>query len=502
MTIGRWKHGPLALCLGVSCWWPATALAQDCSDRTKLLSERWFLTKADCGADKLVDAGVKVLSNAGIDLARTALSQYLPGLSELLFGNSDPFADDFAALKLDMEAQADRIIDEMLAQRTRTSTIELLGAMDDMRDFSDDPMFIRATNLGRIAGVDDVLNNLMIDLMWPLAANWSTGVSFNFNFDQMAPEDLDRFHALMQTSGMRAEAFPMSASAEYYAGIVNDYDQPTPGELDSVEAQSHGESLSDLSDLLSDLQLYLNAVSSKNLFRLRSDQRFTQLFSGNACGNFAYTYSKAAIGQDPLAAGSDRYQFYYTDDGLRGTPPSCFGTFAGTGSYRIVQPDGTETTGRTNQSSFVAAIQLGYENNRLLSYQSFLLGAYGAARPAMSRWYRQVNQVAPVLAIDQDLRTALRARANGALVLDALSNTANAALSATDSRAAEDMILESNTGLLYGFELAAAGGADFLHGSGPHPISVVRRFLYGQAGTRVFSEQGAAKFTAINQYYQ
>lgn len=288
----------------------------------------------------------------------------------------------------------------------------------------------------------------------------------------------------------------MHASAEFYAAIVNDLDQPTSAELEEVEELSQSESLSDLEFLLDDLQLYLNALSSKNLFRLRSDQRFTSLASSNACGSFGYTYSKAAIGGDPLAADSERYQFYYTDDGLRGTPPSCFGTYAGTGAYRIVQPDGTETTGRTNHTTFVNNIQLGYGVNKSASYESFLLGAYGAARPALSGWYRLVNRTAPELAIDVDLRAALRARTSAAMVLDGLSNIANAPLSAADWRAAEDMILESTTAPIYVFGLAATGG-DFLNDGGPHPLRVVQRFLYREVGAEVFRKMAAAKFAAI-----
>jgi hypothetical protein len=483
---------------------PASAQAQDCSDKTEFLSDEWILSKMDCGADKLIDKGTSALTDIGVDVLKAAANYYVPGITSLIWNEEDPFAAHFSELKDHMTMEADRIIDEMQRLHRRQQTLDIIGAISSIDDFKDDPLYIRSENLATIQGVDDVLERFAMDLMWPKEATFSENAYFDFDFSEMTPPDVDRLHHLMLTNALRVEFFPLMATAEAYKGIVNDGDHPTTEELALVTQVAAREADSDLNLMLEDLALYFDALSDQDMFRGRSNQRIAweelSIRDERVCGQVSLLFHKAAVGEDPLAT-NDRlsWEFEFADYGRQGTPPGCWGNWSMFGLTLWKDPSGTVHPGTEMQwDDFQVFQNYAYASTQGTGYREFILASYGSARPVIARWYRKIGKNAPRRQIDDDLRLALRGIQPVATMLDAANNLVGGQLSEVDKRAAEDVVLESGFGKLYTFALVVSG-SDYLNDGRPLQVRDMRRFLYGQAGQELVPELAAAKFNAITQ---
>ena len=479
---------------------PAVAHAQDCSDKTEFLSEEWMLAKGDCAADKLIDKGTSALTEIGIDVLKAGMDYYVPGISSVIFKEQDPFAAHFAELKNHMTMEADRIIDEILDQRRRDNTLEVMGALRAMEDFADEPMFLRASKVDSVYQVGEVLERLSMDLMWPSEADWEQDVYFDFDFSEMTPDDIDRVHLVMTTNSLREEYFPQVATAEAYRAIVDDQDDPTLSELLSVADVAATEADGDLELMLEDVSLYFEAIDDKDLFRQRSDQRFKWQGMTTPCIVMGQQLHKAAVGQNPLTTSvRSTWTFYFFGVGRGGTPPGCWGTWT-TGAVTWWEPDGTEhnVAGPITTQEFQLLMQYSDAGLRGKAYLDFLLGSYGTLRPVIASWYRKAGKTAPKLGLDDDLTAALRRNSSVAHLLDKMDELVGGKLSAADKRAAEDIVVASGHGALYTFALAAAV-SDYLNDRRELPLRDMRRFLRGEAGPELVHALAAAKFNAITQ---
>lgn len=488
-----------AACLGALLL-SSNAQAQDCSDETSLLSKEWVLAKADCGADALLEQGVSLLSQVGLNLAKTALDTYLPGISSLLFGGGDPFEKHVKELKAHMEKQTKKIIDEMIADRSRTNSSEFVKALNKLEDFADDPIYVRAATVDTMTSVEDALAGLAVDLMWPAKTDWSKGINFDYDFSDMSAPDADRFHSIMLVDALRAELIPMVATAQFYKAIVDDWDEPTAAELDKVHAESLEEANSDFALMLDKVEKFVGALSKKDMFRKRSNQRFSKILNtGNGCDILERSFRFAAIGDDPLEDEAYSWKFRLIVTGGTGCI-SNYGPWTING-FIATAPNGLSMKFPGGPNELLAYAEATYERVKQEKYEEFLLGAYGSVRPTLMHWYARVGRKAPILAIDADLSDAMVENSSETEnVMGLLEDMTIEALTAHDLRMAEDVILERGhldiIQSMWGQRLG-----DFFGYGEAQPVREIRRYLSGEPAFYLFRDLATAKLDTITQHY-
>jgi hypothetical protein len=275
-----------------------------------------MLSKVDCASDKAIDNGVGILSKVGIDLATTALNAYLPGVASL-FTKEDEFAKGVAELKEAITQATDTIINQISEERRRIQSTQLIHAINSIDSFdacSTQPD-VASCLVGfdpEIRDVDSILENLSIDLMWPENENFDQ-VRSELDFSAQIPKDIDRFHSLLEVLGLRMHLVSKLAVVRSMASFVLNND---PANLESNSVFYANDEVNDILDLL---DAYLIAIDNHDLFRERSNERFSIDWSNMCNGGLVYaTIRKAPIGEEPSSSNENvrSWTFVFQDSGV------------------------------------------------------------------------------------------------------------------------------------------------------------------------------------------
>jgi|GEM_PF-3576876 len=475
---------------------PASASEQTspkCTDKAQTLSEEWALANLDCGVDTLLQSGADALSEIGLDVASSAQNFYAPGIASLLF-DGDLLKAQMDKLQRQIEERARMILDQLEPDRVENLSDSLTSVHHAWESYRVLPLEELAVVLDTLLFQESQLKSMSLGLMWP------KNKQFDLDFGELVPADVDRFHHVILLTAFQVQFMTMRATVQAFAAQA-DSRPSSPTQYQFLKAQERALVLtkSAVETFLGYMTAYLVSLSSKDLFRKRSDERITQNGFSPCPGIADAWVRKSAIGKDPNSPEAQVWTFAYRGDGVQWTPsmptPVCYGTPGAGGAYRIVAPDGTVTTGRATWASVHQVWNPLVDSVKQQAYLDFLLAAYGTALPALMQWYHQVGSEPPALAIDADLSDAIRRVPSSRLLLDALDGAVDA-LSATDIKAAESIILQHGNAHLYYLLLGA--GADFLSGGLPYPTANVRPVLYGDVDFGHFGNVAAAKFSTIS----
>ena len=398
----------LALCLASSI--PHIASAQDCDGEYDMFSRTWVLSKVDCAADKLINAGTDLLKDLAKDLAMTALDQLVPGLSALFGGGKDSFAVQVEKI-LDAISESEENIITALVQSERDEQLQVdwpsvVERFNNMLTYRTD-----ADRIGHFIGgyhqsLDEDLRSVRISLQ---------------NRENVF--GIDALHTLVAVTSLHLRLIP---EERFLAQVVG-----------------HGLSAGDLADLAPDLRQELYAAADFGAresieLLLAGESGVLPYFERLASDNKYRQYAEAAFsdldrtaGAWTTAEGGPVYRYEVTGwvdepDEERGgvklvkrsiehnvkakivAGTTRYGTCAMRCSYRywLELPDGTVAERMLLDSPTPFDVNLArslQREHREWKYRQSLAGAYAPVRSIIDGWYRQLGRSRPTFQPDRDL---------------------------------------------------------------------------------------------------
>ena len=460
------------------------AWAQDCDDKPELLSEEWFLAKADCGADSLVKSGASLLEGAVKNLLGAALDAYIPGVSSLIFGG-DPFAEQVTRILDSISDAKDDIISAVLDNvKDETLLVSWPWIQEEVLDLTSGPLDVK---MGKFPAYHANLEQVMDEVRLRLQ-----------NRENVFK--LDALHTLVTLVSLHMQFKPEIA---YLAAIDNralsadqlgGLDAEQLADIDADVAYQVSQEVHTLLGGENGALDYFEELARTNKYRDYTNESFsapTSYWSPwlPSQRKFTYDVTDQITLWDAASGAGARQENKRTFEGHCECLNQNCTSF---NNCELTLPDGQEIV---EEDIFTAV-----ERHRNWAYKQTVLAVYAPIRQVLDAWYAREGRVAPIFQVDRDLESFLMTP-DGETELTHLINSSsdNRTVTPQERRIIANYVAQFGWKSLTQLRYSASASSP-LFGDGP-PMKVYLNVIKGGLAPgeyeKFFRGQFAASFVAL-----